>query len=67
MKQVPINKPVEITSPMSNRLAAPAPLAIRRGITPNTMAAVVINMGRNLIPADSSTAARLSRFFSRCK
>ncbi|AHE66572.1 hypothetical protein Loa_01016 [Legionella oakridgensis ATCC 33761 = DSM 21215] len=63
VKQVPINNPAEITKPISKRLTAPAPEAMRSGTTPNTMAAVVIKIGRRRIPAASSTAALLSRFF----
>ena len=46
VKTVPIEIPEAITRPMLNRLTAPAPEAVMRGITPRTIAAVVMRMGR---------------------
>ena len=37
VSRVPIDNPAKITSPMSCRPAAPAPLAQTRGTTPSTM------------------------------
>ncbi|MCY1457557.1 hypothetical protein D9M71_748620 [compost metagenome] len=58
MNSVPMLIPVAITMPMSKRLTAPAPVAISSGITPRTIAAVVISTGRRRIAAASSTASR---------
>ncbi|MCY1367380.1 hypothetical protein D9M69_543110 [compost metagenome] len=57
--------PVAITMPMSKRLTAPAPLASSSGITPRTIAAVVISTGRRRIAAASSMASRTGRPRSR--
>jgi len=54
---VPIARPVEMTSPIANREAAPAPLANTSGSTPKTMAAVVIKIGRSRVPAAATIAA----------
>src|SRR5258708_7308683 len=59
VNKVPMATPVAITSPMLKRLTAPAPLAIRSGTTPSTIAPVVIRIGRSRIPAAFSTASRL--------
>src|SRR5258706_4318183 len=59
VNSVPMATPVAITSPMLKRLTAPAPLAIRSGTTPSTIAPVVIRIGRSRIPAAVSTASRL--------
>ncbi|MNO02588.1 hypothetical protein D3C81_2230450 [compost metagenome] len=50
-----------MTVPMSNRLTAPAPVAMINGTMPNTIAAVVINTGRRRMDAASSTASRADR------
>ena len=42
------------------RLAAPAPVAVRSGIKPGTIAAVVIRIGRSRMRAAISIAERLS-------
>ena len=42
VNKVPIAIPDAITKPISNRLAAPAPVAISNGATPKIIAAVVI-------------------------
>lgn len=44
---------------MLKRPAAPAPLAITSGMTPSTMAAVVIRIGRKRVAAACSMASRL--------
>src|ERR1700757_3702998 len=49
-----------MTRPMLKRDSAPAPLARISGMTPNTIAAVVIRIGRSLIPAACSMASRLA-------
>jgi DNA-binding transcriptional LysR family regulator len=56
-------QPVKITRPIEKRDAAPAPEAITSGTTPNTIAAVVIRIGRSRMPAASSIASRLVRPF----
>ena len=58
VNNVPTDMPVAITSPISNRLTAPAPVARISGTMPKTMAAVVIKTGRKRIAAASSTASR---------
>src|SRR5258705_1793438 len=61
VNSVPMATPGAITSPMLKRLTAPAPLAIRRGTTPSTIAPVVIRIGRSRIPAAFSTASRFDK------
>ena len=58
--------PAAITTPMSKRLAAPAPLAISSGTMATTMAAVVIRIGLSLVAAASSIAARRLSPLSAC-
>ena len=55
VNNVPIASPVPITSPILKRLTAPAPVAVINGITPNTIAAVVIKMGLKRMPEASVT------------
>ena len=43
---VPIASPLVITRPILKRETAPAPVARIKGITPKTIAAVVIRIGR---------------------
>jgi len=43
---VPIASPLAITRPILKRETAPAPVARIKGITPKTIAAVVIRIGR---------------------
>ena len=59
VKSVPIASPVAMTSPMLKRLTAPAPLAVISGMTPNTMAPVVIRIGRRRNPAACLMASSL--------
>jgi hypothetical protein len=57
VKSVPIDSPVSSTMPIARRPAAPAPVAMANGTTPNTIAAVVIRIGRRRTAAASSMAA----------
>ena len=56
MNKVPIAIPVAITNPMLTRLTAPAPEAKISGITPSTIEAVVIKIGRKRVVAADSIA-----------
>ncbi|MCY1546600.1 hypothetical protein D9M68_826040 [compost metagenome] len=60
MNSVPTSIPTTITRPRLKRLLAPAPLASSSGISPTTMAAVVIRIGRKRISAAFSMAVRRS-------
>ena len=51
--------PVAMTKPMLKRDTAPAPVAKIKGKTPSTIAAVVIKIGLNRMPAALSIASRL--------
>ena len=61
VNSVPIESPLAITRPMLKRDTAPAPLAVIKGTTPSTIAAVVIRIGRSRIAAACSMASRLER------
>lgn len=52
VKIVPMLIPEKITKPISHRLCEPAPLAKSNGNTPNTIANVVIKIGRRRRLAD---------------
>src|SRR5882724_9097374 len=51
--------PDAITRPMEKRDTAPAPVAVMSGMTPSTIAAVVMRIGRRRMPAAISMASRL--------
>jgi hypothetical protein len=57
---VPSVIPPTIVQPIYSRLSAPAPLARANGIAPNTMADVVIKIGRKRNLADAITASNLA-------
>ena len=55
--------PVAMTKPMLKRDTAPAPVAKIKGKTPSTIAAVVIKIGLNRMPAALSIASRFGHTF----